>query len=92
VLKIVQRWARRLETCRFTLLIPKRLRPSIGVDLKEDCKEIIDALRERLPDSGIAASTAIEEATSSWWQLLFTMEAINRVLVNEKRELSPRRP
>lgn len=69
-----------IETCRQMLRIPNRFRPDIDAATSAAANEILVRIREAKPHDDTLRSLKVEEATFSWWTLLYMMESVNRVL------------
>jgi hypothetical protein len=69
-----------IETCRLMTGIPKKLRPSVGAATTATAAKILSAARQIRPHDAVLASLSAEQASFSWWSLLYVAEAVNRSL------------
>lgn len=73
-----------IETCRATLAIPKRLRPRVDPLTATTARAILEKAKQQRPNDENLAVDTLEVAAWSWWTLLFAMESLNRVLLQNR--------
>jgi hypothetical protein len=78
-----------VETCRATLAIPKRLRPSVDSPTVSTARAILDKAKHQRPHDENLAIISMEVAAWSWWTLLFAMETLNRALLQNRPNQAP---
>lgn len=78
-----------IETCRATLAIPKRFRPSIDAPTASTARAILDKVKHQKPGDKNLDIISMEAAAGSWWTLLFAMETLNRALLQNRPNHAP---
>jgi len=78
-----------IETCRATLAIPKRLRPSVDAPIASTARAILAKAKDQRPHDKNVAIISMEAAAWSWWTLLFAMETLNRALLQNRPKQAP---
>jgi hypothetical protein len=78
-----------IETCRATLAIPKKFRPSVDAPTASSARAILDKAKHQRPDDKNLDIISREAAAGSWWTLLFAMETLNRALLQNRPNHAP---
>jgi len=78
-----RRACRIIEVCRAALAVPKVLRPHVDATTAASAAEILAEAQEQGLENRTLAAVRINQAQTSWWELLDAMETVNQALLDQ---------